>query len=106
MKNFKRLLAFLLAVLMIFSLCACGKSSGGESKNDENKLDPDKIDLGGHEITIASWWDDLPKQDSTDEAHKLRYARMKELAKQLLLSRPKLLQTCVQTFYQVTYLQT
>ena len=79
MKNFKRLLAFLLAVLMIFSLCACGKSSGGESKNDENKLDPDKIDLGGHEITIASWWDDLPKQDSTDEAHKLRYARMKEL---------------------------
>ena len=81
MKNFKRLFSLSLALLMALSLCACGKDAkpSGTSGNKTDSKEEEVIDLAGHEITIASWWDDLPKADSNDEKHKLRYARMKEL---------------------------
>lgn len=78
MNNFKRLLSVSLAGLLMLSVCACGKG-GDASGGSKGSGKEEKIDLNGHEITVAAWWDDLPSADSADETEKLRYARMKEL---------------------------
>lgn len=54
MKNFKRIAALLLALCMVFALCACGGNDGGKDKDkdkDEDKVEK-KTDA---EIIVGSW---------------------------------------------------
>jgi multiple sugar transport system substrate-binding protein len=99
MKNFKALSLFVLSLVMIFTLAACGggnnaattdkpmdstatNSTAVETPKAEEAVAPTAVplDLGGRTIHIVAWWDGKPKEDS--ESGKLALARIAEVEKQ------------------------
>lgn len=50
MKNFKRILALLLALCMVFALCACDSGDKGKDKDDD-----DEEELTDAELIVGTW---------------------------------------------------
>ena len=103
MKNIKRLLAMLLAVVMLLAMVACNdtttpteptnNNTPTDPKPSENVTDPTdpevvKPDLGGLQVLIANWWDNpetVPGEPTTAWAQ-LVYDYRQELMEEMNFS--------------------
>lgn len=89
MKNLKRLLCLVLAVLMILSITACGDDPAGTTANNQtpnnptgnhNPTDPGtdkKYDFGGKKIKVAIWYEpEIPTLGNSDSEDAWYYSLM------------------------------
>ncbi|MBQ5810172.1 MAG: extracellular solute-binding protein [Clostridia bacterium] len=83
MKKFARLMALVLAVVMIFSLAACGKNDtpGTNSGSATPGVAERNPNFNGAAIKVACWWDPMPVADAQTEEGRLQYYQYDEAKK-------------------------